>query len=232
MSEDRLERALQAMKAESVDSGTLEGARTRVWEQVKHAGSATCAEFREDLHEYLADALGGSRRGRRRLNKRDDARLGRDREERLSIRLGGIELHVEATGSERDEGVQHAGLASEHALDESGLSFVAQADRRCRQVFIAPLECGAGALNEGLHLFNPHRGGLVVKAQLRARRVLAIDVHPRDASSCSKSLDHPPDARIARYSVARQRELQIELVLLHAAPCGSAASPPMSAAGS
>ena len=31
MSEDRLERALQDMKEEDVDSGTLETARARVW---------------------------------------------------------------------------------------------------------------------------------------------------------------------------------------------------------
>ena len=34
MSEDRLERALQEMREENVDSGTLEGARARAWENV------------------------------------------------------------------------------------------------------------------------------------------------------------------------------------------------------
>ena len=62
MSEDRLERALQEMKVEDVDSGTLEAARVRVWEKVSNAGSATCAEFRQDFHAYLADELAGSRR--------------------------------------------------------------------------------------------------------------------------------------------------------------------------
>ena len=62
MSEDRLERALQEMKEEDVDSGTLEAARARVWEKVTNAGSATCAEFRQDFHAYLANELGGSRR--------------------------------------------------------------------------------------------------------------------------------------------------------------------------
>ena len=33
MSEDRLERALQEMKAEGVDAGTIEAARARVWER-------------------------------------------------------------------------------------------------------------------------------------------------------------------------------------------------------
>jgi hypothetical protein len=41
MSEDRLERALQEMREEDVDSGTLEGARARVWETMTNAGSAT-----------------------------------------------------------------------------------------------------------------------------------------------------------------------------------------------
>src|SRR6266542_258976 len=62
MSEDRLERALQAMKEEDADSGTLESARARVWEKVTNAGSATCAEFRQDFHAYLVNELGDSRR--------------------------------------------------------------------------------------------------------------------------------------------------------------------------
>ncbi len=62
MSEDRLEQALQEMKQEAVDSGTLEGARARVWAQMTNAGSATCAEFRQDFHAYLANDLGASRR--------------------------------------------------------------------------------------------------------------------------------------------------------------------------
>ena len=54
MSEDRLERALQEMKAEDVDSGTLDAARVRVWQKIDDAGSPTCAEFRQDFHAYLA----------------------------------------------------------------------------------------------------------------------------------------------------------------------------------
>jgi hypothetical protein len=61
MSEDRLERALQEMKDEDVDTGTIEAARARVWEKVAGAGS-TCAEFRQDFHAYLANELGASRR--------------------------------------------------------------------------------------------------------------------------------------------------------------------------
>src|ERR671919_174523 len=62
MSEDRLERALQEMKEEDVDSVTLEAARARVWEKVTNAASATCAEFRRDFRAYLGKELGGSRR--------------------------------------------------------------------------------------------------------------------------------------------------------------------------
>ena len=62
MSEDRLERALQEMKDEDVDAGTLEAARARVWEKVTNAGSANCAEFRQDFRAYLGNELGGSRR--------------------------------------------------------------------------------------------------------------------------------------------------------------------------
>ncbi len=62
MSEDRLEKALEEMKQEDVDAGTLEGARVRVWEKVSSAGGGTCAEFRPDFRAYLAGDLDGSRR--------------------------------------------------------------------------------------------------------------------------------------------------------------------------
>jgi FecR protein/Putative zinc-finger len=62
MSEDFLERALQEMKEVDVDAESLEAARARVWENVMSAGSATCAEFRQDFRAYLGDELGGSRR--------------------------------------------------------------------------------------------------------------------------------------------------------------------------
>ncbi len=63
MSEDRLERALQEMKAEDVDAGALEAARARAWEKLTtHAGSAICAEFRQDFRAYLGKELGASRR--------------------------------------------------------------------------------------------------------------------------------------------------------------------------
>jgi ferric-dicitrate binding protein FerR (iron transport regulator) len=61
-SEDRLERALQEMKEENMDAGTLEAARARVWENVRNAGSFTCAEFRQDFRAYLGNGLGDNRR--------------------------------------------------------------------------------------------------------------------------------------------------------------------------
>src|SRR5262245_38510951 len=61
MSEDRLEQALRQMQGEDVDAATLEAARTRVWAKVSNASSATCAEFRQDFHAYVARELGASR---------------------------------------------------------------------------------------------------------------------------------------------------------------------------
>jgi hypothetical protein len=62
MSEDRLERALQEMRAEDVDAGTIETARARAWEKVTSAGNAVCAEFRQDFPAYLRKELGAGRR--------------------------------------------------------------------------------------------------------------------------------------------------------------------------
>jgi FecR-like protein len=61
MSEDRLEKALQQMTDEHVDTATIEGARARVWEKMTNA-SATCVEFRQDFRSYLAKELGDNRR--------------------------------------------------------------------------------------------------------------------------------------------------------------------------
>ena len=60
MSEDRLEQALQDMKLEDVDAGTLDAARARVWQAV--ANATGCTEFRPDFRAYLSGALSGSRR--------------------------------------------------------------------------------------------------------------------------------------------------------------------------
>ena len=62
MSDEHLEQALQAMKQEDVDSGTLHAARARVWEAMRTADDGTCAEFREDFRAYLAGQLRGGRR--------------------------------------------------------------------------------------------------------------------------------------------------------------------------
>ena len=73
MSEDRLERALQEMKEEDVDPGTLEAARARVWENVTSSATSTqgtpltrpgtlCAEFQQDFRAYLGNELAASRR--------------------------------------------------------------------------------------------------------------------------------------------------------------------------
>ena len=62
MSEDRLERALEEMRREAVDAGTLDAARARVWDKVTNAAVAGCAEFRPDFRAYLSGTLTGSRR--------------------------------------------------------------------------------------------------------------------------------------------------------------------------
>jgi ferric-dicitrate binding protein FerR (iron transport regulator) len=60
--EDRLERALQEMKGEAADAGTVEAARARVWQTMTNSASATCAEFRLDFPAYVRKELGDSRR--------------------------------------------------------------------------------------------------------------------------------------------------------------------------
>ncbi|HKW03375.1 MAG TPA: FecR domain-containing protein [Vicinamibacterales bacterium] len=62
MSEDRLGEALQEMTRESVDAGTLDAARARVWEKLTRADAAGCAEFRSDLASYVSGTLTGGRR--------------------------------------------------------------------------------------------------------------------------------------------------------------------------
>ena len=62
MSEDRLDKALQDMRQEDVDAGTLEAARSRVWDEVTNAADIGCAEFRPDFRAYLSGSIEGSRR--------------------------------------------------------------------------------------------------------------------------------------------------------------------------
>jgi hypothetical protein len=62
MSDDRLERALHEMRTEDVDKEAVDAARTRVWEKLANAGSAVCAQFRQDFAAYLGKELSPSRR--------------------------------------------------------------------------------------------------------------------------------------------------------------------------
>src|SRR3954470_3092015 len=62
MSEDRLERALQEMRDEAVDTETLDAARARVWDTMTTAAGSGCAEFRPDLRAYLSGTLAAGRR--------------------------------------------------------------------------------------------------------------------------------------------------------------------------
>src|SRR3954466_11171673 len=62
MSEDRLERALQEMRDQAVDTEILEAARARVWDTMTNAAGSGCAEFRPDLRAYLSGTLAAGRR--------------------------------------------------------------------------------------------------------------------------------------------------------------------------
>ena len=62
MSEDRLNKALEAMKDETVDPGLLAGARVRVWEKLEKAGAAACVEFRPGFRDYIEGRLADNRR--------------------------------------------------------------------------------------------------------------------------------------------------------------------------
>jgi ferric-dicitrate binding protein FerR (iron transport regulator) len=59
---DRLEKALEEMRRETVDAPTLDAARARVWDTMTGAAGTGCAEFRPDFRPYLSGALVGSRR--------------------------------------------------------------------------------------------------------------------------------------------------------------------------
>ncbi len=62
MSEDRLQKALEAMTNENVDPGQLAGARDRVWERLGNPSVTACAEFQPALGDYLGDRLPAGRR--------------------------------------------------------------------------------------------------------------------------------------------------------------------------
>jgi len=61
MPDDRLEQALNAMRAEQADPAEMEAARGRVWEKLLSGESPLCAEFRGELAAYLAGELAAAR---------------------------------------------------------------------------------------------------------------------------------------------------------------------------
>lgn len=62
MSEDRLEKALQAMREENASPDQLAGARDRVRERLENPGAALCSEFQPDFRDYLDGRLAATRR--------------------------------------------------------------------------------------------------------------------------------------------------------------------------
>lgn len=62
MPNDRLEDALNAMRAEKAEPAEMQAAQARVWERLLHAESPLCTEFRGELTAYLAGELAASRR--------------------------------------------------------------------------------------------------------------------------------------------------------------------------
>ncbi len=62
MPEDRLEKALEAMRNENVSEEQLAGARACVWERLGNPGVLACAEFQPALQDYLNRQLPESRR--------------------------------------------------------------------------------------------------------------------------------------------------------------------------
>lgn len=62
MSADRLESALDEMRRESVDPGTLDAARARVLDTLTNPAASGCAQFRPDFPAYLSATLSGGRR--------------------------------------------------------------------------------------------------------------------------------------------------------------------------
>ena len=62
MSEDRLEKALQAMKDEHGTPEQVADAGKRVWDRLGNPGAALCSEFRLQFREYLDGRLADNRR--------------------------------------------------------------------------------------------------------------------------------------------------------------------------
>lgn len=62
MSDDQLERALNQLQQETVDTATFEAARARVWNRIAQNEADPCAEFRPELPAHLAGTLTDARR--------------------------------------------------------------------------------------------------------------------------------------------------------------------------
>jgi hypothetical protein len=62
MSDDRLDRALESIKQESVDAATLDAVRARVWNTLTNTTVDGCAAFRPDFVAYVSGTLTGGRR--------------------------------------------------------------------------------------------------------------------------------------------------------------------------
>jgi ferric-dicitrate binding protein FerR (iron transport regulator) len=62
MSEERLDRALEAMNSETVPAAEIEAARARVWEKLMASTGANCAGFRAQLNAYAEGRLSGNAR--------------------------------------------------------------------------------------------------------------------------------------------------------------------------
>ncbi|MDR3419406.1 MAG: FecR domain-containing protein, partial [Nevskia sp.] len=62
MSEDRLDKALDAMRNEAAGAENLAAAKARVWEKLAGGETGACAGFRAQLQDYLDGKLAESRR--------------------------------------------------------------------------------------------------------------------------------------------------------------------------
>jgi hypothetical protein len=62
MSEDRLEKALEAIKSEEVNPEELARAHDRVWKKLETPAESLCAEFQFQFRDYLDSQLDGNRR--------------------------------------------------------------------------------------------------------------------------------------------------------------------------
>lgn len=62
MNEERFDELLQEMREESAPAEQVTAAQERVWQRLKGAGSAACAEIQPEFADYLAGRLTASRR--------------------------------------------------------------------------------------------------------------------------------------------------------------------------